>query len=154
MRKPKIEPFSWLAGLLSAYCTRQPMRFWPKIGEWGDTCGGRRWKKYHPRQITWHPGSPETAPDRRGWLLWLIHWHTPQSEKTAIYGHFCPALTAIYYMPYYTESQHISRKRGQRRGRKHWADTILRKVLYYTKYFQAEASAPDHPGRPRPEPGI
>lgn len=54
-------------------------------------------------------------------------------------------MTVLYYMPYYIESQHRSGKRGQRRGRKHWADTILRKVLYYTKYLQAEASAPDRP---------
>ena len=54
-------------------------------------------------------------------------------------------MTVLYYMPYYTESQHMSQKRGQHRGRKHWTDTILRKVLYYTKYLQVDASAPDHP---------
>ena len=32
--------------------------------------------------------------------------------------------------------------------------TILHKVLYYAKYLQVEASAPDRPRRPRPEPGI
>ena len=44
-------------------------------------------------------------------------------------------------------------EKGRPRGQERWAYTILRKVLYYTKYLQVEASAPDHPGRPGAGPG-
>ena len=148
--KPKIEPFLWLVGLLSAHCTHQSMRFWPKIGEWGDTCGGRRWKKYHPRQIIGACGDVEAAHARRGLALWLIHRHTLKRQKTAIYGHFWPALTALYYTPYYTESQHMSRKRGGSTE----AGSAGR-ILFYAKYYTTQSicksrhphqTAPDGPG--------
>lgn len=47
----------------------------------------------------------------------------------------------------------ITGKGGRRIGRERWTDTILRKVLYNTKYLQVEAFVPDHPAQPRAVPG-
>ena len=75
-------------------------------------------------------------------------------ENGHIWAFFPRPDRAILHAILHREPTQEREKGGQHRGRKSRTDTILRKVLYYTKYLQVEASAPDHPGRPRPEPGI
>ena len=111
-------------------------------------------KKYHPRQIIGQARSPRNGP-RSAQLGTMIDTlaYVKTQENVHIWAFLALSAPAILHAILHGEPTQEAEK-GRPRGPERWAYTILRKVLYYTKYLQVEAYAPDHPARPRPEPGI
>ena len=139
--KPKIEPFSWLVWLLSAYCTRPSMRFWPKIGEWGDTCGGRRWKKYHPGRSPGIPAAPPKRPQigAAGCYDWYIGTHCKAGKRPYM------GIFGLLWLRYTT--CHTTRRANTWAGKEGSTEAgSTGRILFYTKYYTTQSICkPRHP---------